>query len=181
LAPGEAELKSRNQAACLIAGAPAGAPAPAGRAGGPPRHGLARGDGGDDEVGLRGEIGMGRRQRDAVGRGVIAQRIGLIAAELDVVGTDFDVLLAQVLGQDTAHFAIADEADIPLLRVDGQLSHGTISRFQSAAFSRTSASRALLLLDSSLLDHLLPLVDVGFQPRRNLRWHARPRFDAKLE
>ena len=41
----------------------------------------------------------------------------LIAAQLDVVGGDLDVLLAQVLGEDAADFAIADEADVPLLGI----------------------------------------------------------------
>ena len=33
---------------------------------------------------------------------------GLFAAELDIVGADLDILLAQVLGQDTADLAVAD-------------------------------------------------------------------------
>ena len=44
-----------------------------GRAGLCHRHGLARGDRGDDEVGLRGQLGMRRRQRDAEIRRMLAQ------------------------------------------------------------------------------------------------------------
>jgi hypothetical protein len=94
------------------------------RAGFRDRDGLARGDGGNDEVGLRGEIGMRRRQRDAVRGSMIAQRsTGLIAAEFDVVGGDLDVLPAQIFGQNAAHFAIADEAYVPISGVGRHHGH----------------------------------------------------------
>jgi hypothetical protein len=79
------------------------------------RHSLARRDGGNDEIGLRREIGMRSRQRDAVRRGVIAQGGGLTVVELDVVGGDPHILLAQVLAENAADLAITDEADIPLV------------------------------------------------------------------
>ena len=44
---------------------------------------------------------------------MIPQRPGLIAAELDVIGADLEVLLPQVFGEDTADLAVADEADMP--------------------------------------------------------------------
>jgi len=79
------------------------------------RHGLARGNGGDDEVGLACKFGVRGGERNAVLRGMIAQgAAGLIAAELDVVGDHLDVLLAQVLGQNAADFAVAYEAYIPV-------------------------------------------------------------------
>ncbi len=46
---------------------------------------------------------------------MIAQRSSLFAIELDIVGTDLDVLLAQVLGQDAADLAVADETHVPLV------------------------------------------------------------------
>ena len=58
---------------------------------------------------------MRSQQRNANSRGVIAQRAGLIAIELEIVGADLHVLLAQVFGQDAADFAVADEADVPLV------------------------------------------------------------------
>ena len=58
---------------------------------------------------------MGRRQRNAMGCGVIAQGDpGLIAAELEVVGGDLHILLAQVFGKDTADLAITDKAYTPI-------------------------------------------------------------------
>src|SRR3954454_20550387 len=48
-------------------------------------------------------------------RGVIAQGRGLTVVELDVVGGHSDILLAQVFAENTADFAVADEADIPLI------------------------------------------------------------------
>jgi len=53
------------------------------------------------------------RQRHAEFRGVLSQRAGLIAAELGVKGADADLLLAQVLGEDAADLAVADETDMP--------------------------------------------------------------------
>src|SRR6202022_1019787 len=95
-----------------------GALLPRRRAGLRDRDGLARRHGGNDEVGLACEIGMGSRERDAMREGMIAQgAAGLIAAEFGVVGGDLHVLLAQIFSEDAAHFAIADEAYIPLLRV----------------------------------------------------------------
>ena len=58
---------------------------------------------------------MRGRQRDAMRRGVIAQRCGLAVVELDVVGGDPHILLAQVFAENAADFAITDEADIPLI------------------------------------------------------------------
>jgi len=87
------------------------------------RYGLARGDGGNDEVGLRGEIEMRSRQRDAMGRRMIAQGAGLIVAELEVIGGDPDVLPAQIFGENAAHFAITDEAYIPVPGVGRHLGH----------------------------------------------------------
>ena len=52
---------------------------------------------------------------NAEGSRMIPQRSGLIAAELDVVGADLDVLLAQVLGQDAADLAVADETHMPVV------------------------------------------------------------------
>jgi hypothetical protein len=48
---------------------------------------------------------------------VLAQRAGPVAAELDVIGHDRHVLLAQIFGQDATDFAVADKANGPLLRV----------------------------------------------------------------
>ncbi|MEY9758530.1 hypothetical protein ABIE73_005925 [Bradyrhizobium yuanmingense] len=50
------------------------------------RHGLARGDGGDDEVGFRGQLGVRGRKSDSEFRRMLLQRHTLLAAELDVVG-----------------------------------------------------------------------------------------------
>ena len=44
---------------------------------------------------------------------MIPQGPGLIAAELDVIGADPDVLLPQVFGENAADLAVADEADMP--------------------------------------------------------------------
>src|SRR5665213_1036028 len=55
---------------------------------------------------------------------VIAQGpAGLIAAELEVVGGDLNILLAQVLGEDAADLAVADEAHIPLFRIGRHRCH----------------------------------------------------------
>src|SRR5260370_8924939 len=54
----------------------------------------------------------------------------------------------------------------------------TISMFGSVA--RRKATR-LLLLNSGLLDHLLPLVDVGLQPGRNLLRRTGLCLDAEFE
>jgi hypothetical protein len=77
LAPGEAELKSRNQA-------PVSPPAQSLR----DRHGLACRDRGNDQIGLRREIGMGIRQCDTMRRGVIAQSCGLTVVEFEIAGDD---------------------------------------------------------------------------------------------
>ena len=70
---------------------------------------------------------MGRRKRDAMRESMVAQGGAcLIAAQLDVVGRDLHVLFAQVLGENATHFAIADEAYIPLSwvgRYNGHLRH----------------------------------------------------------
>jgi hypothetical protein len=47
-----------------------------------------------------------------VPRGVFAQRLAIGAIELEVVGADGNTLGAQVLGQDAADFAVADECDL---------------------------------------------------------------------
>src|ERR1700688_4811704 len=47
--------------------------------------------------------------------------------------------------------------------------------------ARRSEMTRLLLWDSGLLDHLSPLVDVGFEPGRNVLRRARFRLDAKLK
>ncbi len=46
---------------------------------------------------------------------MVAQGRGLVAAELDVIGADLDVLLAQVLGEDAADLAVTDETHMPLV------------------------------------------------------------------
>jgi hypothetical protein len=58
---------------------------------------------------------MGICQRDTVRRGVIAQGRGLTVVQLDVIGRDPDILLAQVFAENAADFAITDEAYIPLI------------------------------------------------------------------
>src|ERR1700674_5145935 len=57
--------------------------------------------------------------------GVVAQgAASLVAAQLDVVSGDLDLLLAQVFGEDAADLAIADQADIPLFGIARWGSHG---------------------------------------------------------
>src|SRR5487761_2168835 len=94
------------------------------------RHGLTCGHRGNDEVGLRGEIGVRRGQGDAMLACVIAQRLaGLIAAKLSVVSADLHVLLAQVLGEDAADFAVADKTYVPLPGVGCKGGHsGALSK-----------------------------------------------------
>ena len=58
---------------------------------------------------------MRRTQRHAEFRRMILQGAGLIAAELAVIGADLDVLLAQILGEDSSDFAVADESNVPLI------------------------------------------------------------------
>src|SRR5258708_12149137 len=62
---------------------------------------------------------------------VIAWRpAGLIAAQLDVVGGDLDVLLPQVFGENTPHLAITDKAYVPMPGIGRSHRHfRTISRF----------------------------------------------------
>src|ERR1700761_5116097 len=125
---------------------------------------------------------MGSRQRHAVRRGVVAQRAGQIVAELEIVGGDPRVLLAEVFGQNAADFAIADKADAPAIGIGGCGGHfETVSRSDLAAVSYRSSDAAkrnpgrvfaaprvsrrlspLLLRNSGPVDYLLPLVDVGF-------------------
>jgi hypothetical protein len=52
-------------------------------------------------------------ERDAEFRRMFAQGRGLLARELDIVGGYLDVLLAQILGEDSANLAISNEADLP--------------------------------------------------------------------
>src|ERR1700733_6729067 len=99
-----------------------------GRAGLGHRHGLARGHRRDDEIRLRGEVGMRGGQCHAVLPGVVAQgTAALVAAKLDVISGDLDLLLAQVLRKNASDLAIADQADIPLLGVGGGDGHGRLS------------------------------------------------------
>ena len=50
--------------------------------------------------------------------GMIAQRAaGLVAAQLEVIGGDADILLAQIFREDAPDFAVADEADMPLFGI----------------------------------------------------------------
>ena len=102
------------------------------------RHRLARRDGGNDEIGLRGEFGMGGGQRDTVPRRMIAQSAGLVVAELEVIGSDPHVLPAQVFGENAADFAITDEAYIPALRVGRDFGHAK----QSPDLDRPGESNA---------------------------------------
>src|SRR6516225_2785973 len=94
-----------------------------GRAGFRDRHGLARSHGGDDEVGSRGEIGVGGSKLDARGARMLAQGTSLIAAKLDVVGQYLHILPAQVLGKNAPDLAIADKAHAPMLRVGRLRAH----------------------------------------------------------
>ena len=103
MAPGEAELKSRYQVPCRIAGAQASATGTAWLA---VTAEMMRSD-------LAREIGMRLGEHNADLRRMFAQRRGLLAIELDVVGGDRNARLAQVFGKDAADFAIADEADFP--------------------------------------------------------------------
>src|SRR3984885_533869 len=92
------------------------------------RHGLARSHRRDDEVRLRGEVGMRGRQRHAMLPGVVAQRAAaLVAAKLDVISGDLDLLLAQVFGEDAPDLAIADQADIPLFGICWERGHEYLS------------------------------------------------------
>ena len=79
-------------------------------------QGLARGDGADDEIRLAGQGRVAVRQRHAMLGRMGQQRRRLGAAELEVMGRDPDALGAQVLGQDAAHFTVADKADVPVAR-----------------------------------------------------------------
>ena len=46
-------------------------------------------------------------------RGVVAQPARLFSLQLDVIGANRDVLRAQILGEDAADLAVADDADAP--------------------------------------------------------------------
>ncbi|MGY3410688.1 hypothetical protein ACVWZV_006801 [Bradyrhizobium sp. GM5.1] len=88
-----------------------------GRAGLCHRHGLARGDRGDDEIGLGGQLGVRGCEPHTEFFSMLVQRTTLLARELDVKGCDLDVLLAQILGQNPADLAITDQPDLPSLGI----------------------------------------------------------------
>jgi hypothetical protein len=58
---------------------------------------------------------------------MVAQRAaGLVAAQLEIIGRDADILLAQIFRENAPDFAVADEADIPLSGIG--CGHGQIFR-----------------------------------------------------
>ena len=77
-------------------------------------HGLARGDRRDHEVGAGDRIGMRRRQCNAVSLRVPPHRGGRrgVGGQLDVERAQGRVARAQVLGQDAADLAVADQRDV---------------------------------------------------------------------
>ncbi len=95
-------------------------------------HGLARGHGGDDEIGFRGQLGVRCRQRNAMRAGMIAQRAALPAVELDVVGRDLDVLLAQILSQDAADLTVTDQSYLPAPGIRHQFNFLVVSSKSSS-------------------------------------------------
>src|SRR3954470_18537806 len=120
------------------------------------RDGLARGDCRHDEVGACGKVSMGRRQRDAMACGMVAQGgASLIAAQLDVVSGDLHVLLAQILGEDAADFAIADEADIPKSRIGRDGSHAECSPVAKGWVSEAILTLRLFATASTRLQRTL--------------------------
>jgi hypothetical protein len=52
-------------------------------------------------------------------RRMIPERRALLAAELNVVGCDLDILLAQILGQNSADLAVADQSYLPSPGITG--------------------------------------------------------------
>ncbi|MEY9458627.1 hypothetical protein ABIG07_007575 [Bradyrhizobium ottawaense] len=96
------------------------------------RHGLAGGNRGDDEVRFRRQLGVRGRKRHTVFRRMLLQRRALLAPELDVISRDLDVLLAQILGQDFADFAVADQPDLPSFRIHHQFSPRVVSSNSSS-------------------------------------------------
>src|ERR1700754_2398401 len=113
---------------------------------------------------------------------MLAQRAaGLVAAQLDIVGGDFDILLAQIFGEDTADLAIADEADIPLSGVSGWGCHGWASLSLRTFFPGRFFRRTLLLRNLGFLDHGPPFLDVGLQPRLDILRRACLAVDAERE
>ena len=67
----------------------------------------------DQQVHAVHRLGMRRTQHDTVARRVFTQRLAVVAVELQVVGADGDAARVQVLGQDAADLAVADERDGP--------------------------------------------------------------------
>ena len=118
-APGDAELKSRNKAPC----------AHARRAGLRHRHRLARGDRRDDQIGLRARASA----CDDASATPMSARARAAASPLSSSSLRSKALtrtpsLAQILGEDAADLAVADEADMPLI---GSNRHRSISRCTS--------------------------------------------------
>ena len=52
---------------------------------------------------------------------MISQRTGVIATELDVVGADFHILLAQVFGENAAYLSIPEKPHMPLAWIQRHL------------------------------------------------------------
>src|SRR5262249_9290476 len=104
------------------------------------RHVLARSHRRDDEIGLRRQLGMRGRQRHTDTGRMLAQRPGTIVTELDVVSRDAHAVLAQILGEDPADLAIADQPDMQLI---GGSHRDTQSIYLSPAFA--SGSRILYM------------------------------------
>src|SRR5437868_9590577 len=65
-------------------------------------------------------------ERDTVGRSMVAERPGIFAVELEIIGADAEILLAQVFGENAPDFAIADQADMPLVRTFRHIVYWTL-------------------------------------------------------
>jgi hypothetical protein len=73
-----------------------------------------------------------RRKANAEFRRMLFQRSILLAPELDVIGGNLDVLLAQILGQYPADLAIADQPDLPSSRIRHQFNPRVVSSNSSS-------------------------------------------------
>src|ERR1700747_1709457 len=71
---------------------------------------------------------------------MVAQGCTLLAPELEIIGRDLDVLLAQVLGKDLADLAITDQSYLPS---PGIARHQFILRVVSSKSSSTAKRRGI--------------------------------------